>query len=122
MNNQPEVMTTHQKIQEAHRRNSAEFTGEAARLRTAQHVATSDIDQIKMVLQALMDKLEGLNLYVRSLHASSSIGKMKPMTEAMKDNNVWPNAEPGQMLLAKEVMKDVKLIEGEVDDNTSDSA
>lgn len=67
-----EVMTTHQKIQEQHQRNTADIIGDKPRMRHAQQVITSDIEQIKMVLQALMDKLTGLDMYVRSQHQRTS--------------------------------------------------
>lgn len=129
MDGKIEVMTTHQRIQEQHRRNVSAIVGEGARDRQAQLIATSDLDQIKMVLQALMDKLEGLNLYVRSLHATSTLGKMKPMTEAQESHDYTASDKTsidfGRPLLASDAVllpRETKLIEGEIDDNTCDSA
>ena len=88
-----EVETTHQKIQAAHRRNVAEIEGRVHREQKTQHVVTSDMEQIKMILQALMDKLVGLDLYVRS-HQIGRQHERNPSTNFSEDRAVIGQTSP----------------------------
>jgi hypothetical protein len=101
-----EVMTTHQKIQEAHRENTAQIVGEKVRSRQTQHVVTSDIEQIKVALQALIDKVSSLDLYVRSRNAH--VGSVYSEPKASKTeiiNQSLERIDKGRLIDAEPVSR-----------------
>lgn len=71
------VMTIHERIQAEHTKNVKEFFGDKRPgMKELETPQMNDIDQIKMVLQAIMDKVSSIDLYIRQpqtkIHESTS--------------------------------------------------
>lgn len=62
-----EVMTIHQKIAEAHKRNKGQYgMGDDRPMRSFDAPKVSDIEEIKQVLQYILDKLHNMDKWMRS--------------------------------------------------------
>lgn len=62
-----EVMTIHQKIAEAHKKHSDDYLGiNHKQMRTIDAPKVADIDQIKQMLQYILDKLHGMDTFLRT--------------------------------------------------------
>ena len=61
-----EVMTIHQKIAEAHKQHKEDFRmGGERQMKVFDAPKISDIDQIKQLLQYIIDKMHSMDLYMR---------------------------------------------------------
>lgn len=61
-----EIMTIHQKIAEAHAKHSDDYFGtNSHKMRVFDAPKISDIDEIKQVLQYILDKLHGMEQFLR---------------------------------------------------------
>lgn len=62
-----EVMTIHQKIAEAHKQHKEDFgMGGERQMKVFDAPKISDIDQIKQLLQYIIDKMHSMDLYMRN--------------------------------------------------------
>jgi hypothetical protein len=88
-----EIMTIHQKIQEAHNKNREDFgMGGERKIKVFDAPKISDIEEIKQVLQYILDKLHGMDKFMRtnmqSKHHREHQGqaqKVQDIDEAAKD-------------------------------------
>lgn len=99
-----EVMTIHQKIAEAHKKHSDEYLGtNSKQMKTYDAPKVSDIEQIKQMLQYILDKLHGMDTFLRTFE-----GRPR-QHNTVNGETVKPDVIPKEILeKAKEISSEVK--------------
>jgi hypothetical protein len=83
-----EVMTIHQKIQEAHNKNREDFgMGGERQMKVFDAPKIGDIEEIKQMLQYLLDKMHSMDLFMRNNMQSKYHREHQGQAERVKDPN-----------------------------------
>jgi len=99
-----EVMTIHQKIAEAHKKHSDDYLGtNSKQMKTYDAPKMSDIEQIKQMLQYILDKLHGMDTFLRTFE-----GRPR-QHNTVNGETVKPEVIPKEIVeKAKEISSEVK--------------